>query len=245
MRIRRRSSERPHASKWSVLLGYDTETCDVAKSHYTRLQAIAVENVVQRVVKKQSMVICKITLPTSNCSERRESRNRHPLQDQHTPAAALWLPLRFRTISSVQSLCTRLYQAANQLVSAQVSEVLTFCLNSKVMFLASGAHSSLILRSNSSKSAVGGIRISKPASASEGWRFITKPVGDGVPAFRKDRLMDVTCRIQGKLRERRIQGRRTQTSPADWEHRRLQILTRARGAGSCIDVAIPVRICPM
>lgn len=43
------------------------------------------------------------------------------------------------------------------------------------MLRATGAHSSTKRFSSATRSAVGGIRMSKPASASDGCRFITKP----------------------------------------------------------------------
>ena len=44
------------------------------------------------------------------------------------------------------------------------------------MFRETGAHSSTKRFSSATRSAVGGIRMSKPASASDGCRFITNPL---------------------------------------------------------------------
>ena len=49
-------------------------------------------------------------------------------------------------------------------------------ITSKDMLRAAGAHSSTKRLSRASESTLGGIRMSKPASASDGCRFITKPL---------------------------------------------------------------------
>uniref|UniRef100_A0A7C8ZA92 Uncharacterized protein n=1 Tax=Opuntia streptacantha TaxID=393608 RepID=A0A7C8ZA92_OPUST len=55
-----------------------------------------------------------------------------------------------------------------------------------------GAHSSARRFSSDSGLAVGGTRMSRPTSASEGCKFITKPVGVGVPAFKNTKFTETT-----------------------------------------------------
>uniref|UniRef100_A0A7C9DBD9 Uncharacterized protein n=1 Tax=Opuntia streptacantha TaxID=393608 RepID=A0A7C9DBD9_OPUST len=60
------------------------------------------------------------------------------------------------------------------------------------MFREAGAHSSAICVSSDTGSAVGGTRTSKPTSASEGCKFMTKPAGVCVPAFRNTIFTETT-----------------------------------------------------
>ena len=76
----------------------------------------------------------------------------------------------FRAVSPCKEL-TKLHVYIIYMPTVQQHESHT----SKVKLREDGAHSSTRRLSSASTWALGGIRMSRPTSASDGWRFMTKP----------------------------------------------------------------------